>query len=171
MATESFPSHVPRVVADCQRLHDEEDERKFVADEQSFAIGDGPAPDLIVVRDRCHPDAEIVAESRLIGPLYHLDPLSIRDILERQIDGDERTRTSLKDRPANVAGTIVGSVAYMSRVQGEGRAIDARSDIFSSVCVRYEMLTGRRAFPFARFELHPLASEEGVNLMIEGLSD
>lgn len=59
--------------------------------------------------------------------------------------GDE-TQAETATGPLTNEGMIVGTAAYMSPEQAEGRAVDARSDIFSFGALLYEMVTGRRAF-------------------------
>jgi len=67
--------------------------------------------------------------------------------LAKQIEiGADHEGTETFVSPQTVAGTILGTVNYLSPEQALGRRVDQRSDIFSLGAVLYEMATGQRAF-------------------------
>jgi len=66
--------------------------------------------------------------------------------------------TIAAEKPLTARGAVAGTVQYMAPELLDGRAADARSDIFAFGAVIYEMTTGRRAFgtPLQRLAPAPL---------------
>jgi len=56
-------------------------------------------------------------------------------------------------------GLIKGKLAYMSPEQATGKAVDHRSDIFSTGIILYELLTGRRMFEGETMEIYTRVRE------------
>jgi serine/threonine protein kinase len=92
----------------------------------------------IVHRD-IKPENLMVSRSGDVKVLdYGLAKLAERD----SMPGSGSGTTALKTEP----GKVMGTVAYMSPEQAEGRPVDHRSDIFSLGVVMYEAVTGKLPF-------------------------
>jgi serine/threonine protein kinase len=92
----------------------------------------------IVHRD-LKPENLMVTEDGLVKLL----DFGLAKLMPESADVDSETATVTK---ATQAGTVLGTVQYMSPEQASNRPLDFRSDQFSFGSILYEMATGNLAF-------------------------
>jgi tetratricopeptide (TPR) repeat protein/predicted Ser/Thr protein kinase len=123
---------------------------EFVDGETLAALKRGPFP-IEIVRRYGGQIAAALAEAHANGIVHRdLKPGNIMIAKSNIKVLDFGLATSVDEESLTTARAVMGTPAYMSPEQREGKPSDARTDIYSFGCVLYEMSTGTRIGPQRR---------------------
>jgi len=112
---------------------------------QAGEIGSQVAEGLVCAHEKRIIHRDLKPENLFItrdGRVKILDFGIAKLTVQEEDQGDSLVSRTTQTR----AGSVLGTVGYMSPEQLRGKPVDHRSDIFSLGAILYEMLTGQRAF-------------------------
>jgi len=79
------------------------------------------------------------------GGIKLLD-FGLAQTINAQQSASDQSDLPTQAAPLTAAGSVLGTLQYMSPEQLEGKSVDHRTDIFALGVILYEMITGRRPF-------------------------